>query len=73
VPQKDRLRVEIFNVPDELPMRPAKGRVGTCFCFASLDGFTSGKNRDNSIGLLHPVVKPLSADCKKAAVETARR
>ena len=38
-------------------MRPAEGRVGTCFCSASTPYFAPSKNRDNSSGLLHPNVK----------------
>ena len=62
----------VYNAPDELPMRPAEGWVGTCFCSALPNIFTSSKNRDNSIGLLHPVVKPTFTDRGKAAVDTAK-
>ena len=58
--------------PDELPMRPAEGRVGAGIFYASPDIFTSGKNRDHTIDLLHPVVKPPFAGRSKAAVKTAK-
>jgi len=44
------------NGPDELPLRPAEGWVGTCFCPALPHIFTSSKNRDNSSGLHNPDV-----------------
>jgi hypothetical protein len=45
------------SATDELPMRPARGRFGTCFCSVFTPYFTPSKNRDNSSGLLHPDVQ----------------
>jgi hypothetical protein len=45
-----------INASDELPMRPAFGRVGTVFTLPIPYTLPFCKNSDNSIDLLHQVV-----------------
>jgi hypothetical protein len=53
----DEISKEYIGAADELPMRPAEGRVGTCFCSAYTPYFAPSKNCDKSSGQLHPNVR----------------